>query len=331
MRPARACAAIALAGVVWWGLSAAPAAQDPQQPPMFRSGATAVAVDVSVRDGSRKPLLDLTAKDFAVLDNGVAQEVDDVSYGKLPIDVTVGLDISRSVDGPLLDRLRTGVSQLMGDLKRDDRLKLMLFNMRFNRTIDFTNDVTQIDRAMRAATAAGGTALFDALSVAMITAADPNRRQLIVFFTDGSDTSSITPGSALIRVAERTRATVSFVLLPVGSVAKPGQSPSLPPQGATRSATNLSPVLQPAGSGPQNLFVLDPALNQIMTDTGGQWLPVTTNALGTTFLEILNRFRSAYVLFYSPKGVERTGFHTISVSVNRPGVTVEARRGYFGG
>lgn len=330
MTSLRPSLSVALALAVCGRLAAAPLSQDPQQPPMFRSNATEVAVDVTVRDASRRVLTDLTAKDFTVKDNGVAQDVDDVSYGRVPIDVTVGLDISRSVDGPLLDRLRTGVSQLMRDLKKDDRLKLMLFNMRFNRTIDFTNDVAQIDRAMRAATAAGGTALFDALSVAMITASDPNRRQLIVFFTDGSDTSSVTSGEALIKVAERSRATVSFVLLPTGSVGTNAQNPSLPPAGATRSSTNLSPALQPGGPGPQNLFVMEPALHQIMTDSGGTMVPVTSGALGATFLSILERFRSAYVLFYSPKGVDRTGFHTITVTVNRPGATVEARRGYFG-
>jgi VWFA-related protein len=298
-------------------------AQDPQQPPMFRSGATEVAVDVTVRDASRRVLTDLTAKDFIVQDNGVAQDVDDVSYGRVPIDVTVGLDISRSVDGPLLDRLRTGVSQLMRDLKKDDRLKLMLFNMRFNRTIDFTSDTTQIDRAMHAATAGGGTALFDALSVAMITASDPNRRQLVVFFTDGSDTSSITTGDALIKVAERSRATVSFVLLPTAS-AGPQKS------GVQSTANaNVPPILQ-SGAASQSVFAMEPALHQIMTDSGGTMVPVTTGGLGPTFLQILDRFRSAYVLFYSPKGVDRAGFHAISVTVNRPGVTVEARRGYFG-
>jgi hypothetical protein len=33
----------------------------------------------------------------------------------------------------------------------------------------------------------------------------------------------------------------------------------------------------------------------------------------------------------SPTGVDRTGFHTLSVKVHRTGMTVKARRGYFAG
>jgi hypothetical protein len=56
-----------------------------------------------------------------------------------------------------------------------------------------------------------------------------------------------------------------------------------------------------------------------------------TMNLGSVFRKILDDFRSSYVLFYSPTGVERTGFHTITVNVTRPGLVVTARRGYFGG
>ena len=154
---------IAAVAITAWTMT-----QTPQQP-VFRSSANAVMVDIAVRDASRRIVTDLTAADFTVLDNGVPQQVDDLSFGKLPIDVTVGLDVSGSVNGPLLDRLRLGINQLMADLRRDDRLKLMVFNMRFNQTIDFTTDVAQIDRAIKSAGSAGGTALFDALSVAMIS------------------------------------------------------------------------------------------------------------------------------------------------------------------
>ena len=167
--------------------SAAVAPQDPQQP-TFRSGASAIAVDVTVRQ-DRRAVTGLVASDFEVLDNGVLQQVDDLSYGKLPIDVTVALDVSHSVSGNLLDRLRQGVVQLM----RDDRLKLVLFNMRVTRTIDFTNDVDAVERAIRGAAAGGGTALLDAVSVTLVSASIPDRRQLIVFFTDGNDSSSTTP------------------------------------------------------------------------------------------------------------------------------------------
>jgi len=300
--------------------------QDPQQAPVFRSGASAVMVDVNVRDSSRRVITDLGAADFTVLDNGVPQHVDDVSYGRLPIDVTVGLDISYSVTGPMLEQLRRAVSQLMRDLRTGDRLKLMLFNMRLTRTVDFTSDIAPVERALQTAAAGGGTALFDALSVAMITASDPVRRQLIVFFTDGNDATSTTLPATLEQIAQRSRATVSFVMsLAASAVPNAGPTPSV-----TARSAGMSPLTPAGSSSTTRVLVMSPVVQQLAADTGGAVLMASmSSTLGTMFLQILDNFRTTYVLYYSPRGVDQGGFHTISVSVNRPGAIVQARRGYF--
>ena len=85
-------------------------AQDPQRP-VFRSTAAAVPVDVAVRNRAGRPVTGLTIDDFELLDNGVPQQIDTISYGKLPIDVTIGLDVSHSVTGTMLDRLRRAVAR----------------------------------------------------------------------------------------------------------------------------------------------------------------------------------------------------------------------------
>lgn len=272
--------------------------QDPQV--VFRANADAVAVDVSVRRGNR-PLLGLSAADFDVIDNGVAQEVADVSYGKAPIDLTVALDVSLSVSGRTLDDLRRALVQLMRDLQPADRLKLILFNARVARVVDFTTDVRAIERAVQSATAGGGTSLFDAISVALISASDPDRRQLVVVFTDGLDSSSTTDYDVLLDVAKRTHAMVTL-LTPAANDAE----------------TN--------GSRERHI-----ALGRLAAETGG-WTMSTSGAdLSGDFKNVLDEFRSTYLLHFIPRGVERRGFHTLSISVKRPAVMVRARRGYFGG
>jgi VWFA-related protein len=286
--------------------------------PTFRSGASAVTVDVSVRDRSRRAITGLAHADFQVFDNGVLQQVDDVGYGKLPIDVTVALDVSFSVSGDVLTRLRQAVAQLMGDLGREDRLKLVLFNMRVMRTIDYTSDVKAVERAMRNLSAGGSTALLDALSVTLVAKSDVDRRQLIVFFTDGSDSTSTTTPEMLKGIAERTRATLTFVM----PVTVPGATSSLLPGDQTIGRTSVLVRLAPF----LGLF------STLARETGGSILPVGQTAnLATTFRTVLSEFRSAYVLYYTPRGVDRTGYHTIDVKVNRDGAAVTARRGYFAG
>src|SRR4029453_1938115 len=70
-----------------------------EQQPAFRAGIELVTVDVSVRERGR-PVLGLTRDDFEVLDNGIRQEVADIAYGVLPIDVTLGLDVGFAKAGP---------------------------------------------------------------------------------------------------------------------------------------------------------------------------------------------------------------------------------------
>src|SRR5262249_30695401 len=133
------------------------------------------------------------------------------TFGTLPIDITIALDVSDSVNGPMLERLRRAVVQLMHDMGPDDRLKLMLFHSQMTRAVDFTRDVTPIELALTTVKAGGGTTIFDTLSVALVSASNPDRRQLVVCFTDGGDSSSTTDPEVLIDVARRTTATIALV------------------------------------------------------------------------------------------------------------------------
>ena len=303
-------AALAIFGA---GTLAAGAAQQPT----FRSSAAAVVVDVNVRDRNGRPVTKLDVSDFELLDNGVRQELHDLSYGKVPIDITVALDVSHSVSGKMLDQLRQGVVQLMRDLEKDDRLKLVLFNMRVARTMDFTRDVKGVESAIRSATAGGGTALLDTLSVSLVSANAPDRRQLVVTFTDGSDSSSTTTPEMLIAIAQRTRATLTFVM------------PAVRVQMTiNRGPTSIGPLTTYSANvmrGPLHDF-----LTTVARDSGGSVLPVAGGVdLSAAFRRVLADFRSTYVLYYTPRNVDAAGYHSVDVKVNHEGATVRARRGYF--
>jgi len=235
----------------------------------------------------------------------------------MPIDVTVALDISFSVNGLMLERLRSGVVTLMRDLAPEDRLKLMLFNSRVARVVDFTNDEKKVEAAIKGAAAGGGTALFDSISVALTSATARDRRQLVVVFTDGNDSTSTTQPVTLTNVALRTRAAVAMVL--------PGIAPVV--TGSTSTTTmQLLPGGQLSSLLPQ---VYAGFFHSLATATGGSVVPITASSdLKVVFRQILEEFRSAYVLLYDAKGVE-SGYHELEVKVKRDGVFVSARRGYW--
>ena len=277
-----------------------------QPPPTFRASADAVAVDASVRRNNRA-VTALTAADFEIVDNGVLQKVTDVSYEKLPIDVTVALDVSASVTGSVLGQLRRSVQQLATDLHAQDRLELQTFNQRIQRLVDFASPASTTDAAIARISAAGGSAVFDSLAVALALPTTAARRHLIVLFSDGVDSSSISDPETLFDLARVSGSTVAVVLASTNS-----QAP----------ASVFSRRIPGA-------ITVERLYDRIARDTGGTVVTISSrDNLATTFRRVLDNFRASYVLYFTPQGVERAGAHRLDVRVKRSNVQVRARSGY---
>jgi VWFA-related protein len=298
--------AVGLGATILATIPAGAIAQEPTT--TFRAGVDAVAVEASVRRGNR-PVTGLKIGDFQLLDNGVPQQISDLNYERLPIDVTVLLDVSASVTGPVLDQLRQSVRQLKADLGPRDRLKLVAFNMQVRRLVDFEAPAAATDTAFAALSGRGSSAIFDSVAVQLASPALEGRRHLIVLFTDGQDSSSISEPDALFDVAKRTTATVDIVL--------------------ASTALERSSALPFARSSGRPPITIGRMYEQLARETGGLVVPATSGEnLASTFRRALAEFRASYVLYFTPQGVDRTGSHTIDVRVKQDGTDVRARRGY---
>lgn len=303
--------ALALAAVALFGPAMAGQTLPPGQapPPIFRADADVVSVDASVQREGR-PVTGLKAGDFEILDNGVPQEIAEVAYERLPVDVTMVLDVSASVTGPALDELRKAVRQVRADLGGGDRLRLLAFNMRIRRLVDFEPPASDLGSALAPLRGEGSSAVFDGLAVALAGADAPGRRRLVVLFTDGQDSSSISDPDVLFDVARRTSSTVNIVLA------------STAPE-----RSSASPFARPPGGPP---ITVGRMYDQLARETGGVVVPMTRGEdLVSTFRRTLSDFRASYVLYYTPQGVARDGSHTINVRVKQDGTEVRARRGYI--
>jgi VWFA-related protein len=302
--------------ILVWGLAATAWAAAPagavlqQEPrPTFRAGADVVAVEAAVRRDKR-PVTGLKVSDFQLLDNGVAQQISDLNYERLPIDVSVVLDVSASVTGPVLEQLRQSVRRLKDDLGPRDRLKLVAFNMQIRRLADFEAPAAATDSAFASLSGRGSSAIFDSVAVELAAPALEGRRQLIVLFTDGQDSSSITDPDAIFDVARRTTATIDIVLA------------STAPERSSASPFARSPGRPPITIGRM--------YDQLARETGGLVVPTAPGEnLAATFRRTLADFRASYVLYFTPQGVDHTGSHTIDVRVKQDGADVRARRGYI--
>lgn len=280
-----------------------PQTQQPQtqRPPVFRSTVEGISVNVSVRSGN-KPVEGLKAADFELLDNDVPQRIEALSVETQPIDVTLLLDLSRSVAGRRLERLKQSVVETAHLLHPIDRLRLIGVQHVLHQIFPFEagGSTPPVDSLV----AEGGTSLYDALSAAMMRAAEPDRRQLIIAYTDGQDTTSFLSFDEAREIAGFADAVV-HVVIPLASL-------------RDRSAKDAVPDAD--------------RLGDLSTRTGGRLFWVDYAApITDAFKEAIAQFRTSYVLRYVPKGVSPGGWHELTVRVKGGTYEVHARKGYNGG
>jgi hypothetical protein len=67
------------------------------QPPVFRSGASLVALNVTVTGPDKRFVTGLEAEDFAVYEDGIQQDVQFFESSAVPIDLIVLIDTSSSM------------------------------------------------------------------------------------------------------------------------------------------------------------------------------------------------------------------------------------------
>src|SRR5258705_2640197 len=155
---------------------------------VFRSGVDGVTITVSVRSNNR-PVAGLTADDFELTDNGVRQDLATIAAEKVPLDLTLLLDLSSSVDGPLLTRLKTAVTDTAALLRADDRIRLVAISQVLREVFSLRprGEAMPLD----VLGAEGGTSLYDGIAPTMMRATEPGRRQLIFAFIDGRDSTHL--------------------------------------------------------------------------------------------------------------------------------------------
>jgi len=257
--------------------------------PTFSSRVEAVRVDVLVTDAGG-PVRGLGPADFEIRDNGVLQQVDLVSFDQIPLNVVLALDMSASVAGDRLDRLRSAGAAILAGLKPDDQGALVTFSHVVRLAAKLSTDLPSVRNALMRANGDGGTALIDGVFSGIVAGQGDAGRELLVVFTDGLDISSWLPADRVLDVAKR-----SDVVAYAVSVRSPARPEFL------RDLTSL---------------------------TGGRLFEVEkTQNLDAIFVGILEEFRQRYLVSYTPRGVALEGWHKLDVRVKRGG-TVKARPGY---
>ncbi|HJZ77375.1 MAG TPA: VWA domain-containing protein [Vicinamibacterales bacterium] len=273
-----------------WSGAASDAAS---QQPAFAARVESVRVDVLVIDNGR-PILGLAPADFEIVDNGVPQQVDLVSFENIPLNVVLALDMSDSVAGERLEQLQDAGRAMLGGLRKGDQAAVVTFSNAVTRAAPLTEDISIVRDALDEAWGTGMTSLADGVYAAMMIGEADAGRALVMVFSDGLDTSSWLTDDRVLDSAKRGDAVVYSV-----GVGDRGNSSFL------KELTSL---------------------------TGGTAYKVdSTRDLRATFLRILDEFRHRYLVSYTPRGVSRDGWHRLDVRVKNRRATIKARPGYLAG
>ena len=275
--------------------------------PQFRASVDVVRIEALVLDRGR-PIGGLAAGDFVVTDNGAAQRIAVRALARQPIDVAIALDVSSSVRGERLERLREAAAALIGLLTPADRASLVSFDHQV--TLGPRDASPPALEARLAAISAGGrTALVDALTAALVWGGGRERPMLILAFSDGRDTASWTRSAQALALARTSDAVVDAVV--TGEL--------LPTSTARIDRGDMLAALTPD----------ERFLSDLAAQTGGRVRNGESGAgLAGAFRDALEQFRGRYEITYTATGKE-PGWHAIDVRVpGRRGATVHARRGY---
>lgn len=266
----------------------------PSQQPQFSSRVTQVEVYATVTDARGRAMKDLTQSDFTVLEDGQPQAIATFVSGDFPAAVALAVDRSFSMKGSPLTMARTAGRAFVASLKPDDRAMLISISGEVEVLSPLNVDKAPLLKALDALDPWSTTSLNDALIQSIDLLEHETGRRAIVVLSDGVDRYSAAREADVLQRARQS----DVLLYPIA---------------INRSRPALFPELA-AVTGGRSFHLRDP------------------KELQPTLEAIAEDLRSQYLIGYAPADVpadKQGDWRSIAVKVNRPGVTVRARSGYF--
>jgi VWFA-related protein len=286
----------------------------PQEPtiqgPTIKTQVNLVNLFVTVRDKSKRIVTDLKQDDFKVAEDGQDQKI--AFFSKevtLPITLGLLMDTSGS-EQYMLGAIQDGASSFLNRvMRKGDEAMVMSFDLDVDLLADFTDDRSQLNRAIHKAQintggggitpgtlpsgGAKGTNFYDALYLACN---EKLSTEAVVVLTDAEDNGSKVRVEEAIEAAQRTDTVVHILLV------------YDPHYGANSSIAK-----------------------KITDETGGRMIVVNSEKhLQEAFDQISEELRSQYTVGYYPSNSAHDGkFRKIKVDLANRDLKVLARKGYY--
>jgi Ca-activated chloride channel family protein len=279
---------------------------------VFRSGIDLVHLNVTVTQAQGRYVTDLNRDDFAVLEDGMRQDLEFFAASDVPLDVAVLLDTSASMASKML-LVREAAIGFVRSLRPGDTGAIVEFSDVVRVRAGFTRDVGELETAVRTAEARGATALNTAVYVALkmferrVVDTGEVRRPAMVVLSDGEDTKSLMPFEDVLDLAQRSGVSVYTISLTTS---------------ATGAPAHVDRFLSRA----------DYDMRALARESGARWFrPSRIEELRGVYSAIVDELSRQYTLGYRSKNAKRDGaFRRLGVQVlSRAGAWARTRSGYF--
>jgi Ca-activated chloride channel family protein len=283
---------------------------DPQDPASqrgrIRVNVNLVSVLVSVLDDKNRPAPDLPKEAFQLFEEGVAQEINKFEpETSQPLDLAIMIDSSLSAHKEISFEQEAAAHFIRQVLRPGDRLSVFAFDENVTQLAAFSDNVAELQSAVRKMPAGAGTSIYDAvlLGSRALERRGDERRRVIILVTDAGETTSRADFDAARKEAVRSNALLYTIV--------------------------IRPVKNESGRNTAGEHALE-----TMTDTtgGAMFYPDTPQELGAIFDRIDRELRTQYLLAYypTPRGPANTN-RSIVVTVDPATYHVRHRKSYLTG
>ncbi len=266
-------------------------------------------VNVTVTEPFNRPVTGLEKENFRLFEDSVEQEIVQFSSEDVPISIGVVLDLSGSMSNKL-EKARQAVVQFFRTANPKDEFFMVSFNDRAELTSGFTTSIEEIQNRMMYTGAAGRTALFDGIYLALSQMKDahPGYKKALLVVSDGGDNHSrYTENDVRNFLKEADCQLYAIGVYDANDMARSREE-------------RYGPTL----------------LAELAEMSGGRAFPVTRlSDLPDIATKIAMELRNQYVLGYRPSNSEHDGtWRKIKVRVDKlpkgfPPLNVYAKTGYY--
>jgi len=299
----------------------------------------------------------LSTTDFEVYDNEKPQKVV-ADFAQQPLSLVLVVQANSEIE-PMLPKIKRSGVLLQGLVTgTEGDIALLAFDHRMQHLQDFTNDPAKLDDAMQKITAGSNTAaLVDAVLEAdrMLKRHDPRnvRHRVIILLSRNLDKGSQAHLQETVRDMQFDNVIVYCIDISkflTSLMKKPGYprpqnggvpAEALPNLRGNGTYSDTQVIQQENGNALNGIPPLLHSIHDLFKKTpaeafsyftGGRMYGFSTESgLEVAITDIGKDLNSQYLLSYSPSDKDEPGFHTIRVVVDRPGLKIRARPGYWWG